>query len=61
MAIIMAPETRVTARAADGRVFRTLRASMPTARYTRAQAVMWSAPSRPVCAATGQSTAGSMN
>lgn len=35
MAIIMAPETRVTARAAEGLVFSTVRARTPTARYTR--------------------------
>lgn len=32
MTIIMAPEARVTARAADGRVFNTVRARRPTAR-----------------------------
>jgi hypothetical protein len=32
MTIIMAPEARVTARAAEGRVFSTVRASTPTAR-----------------------------
>lgn len=40
MTIIMAPEMRLTARGADGRVFGTLRANTPTARCARAQAAL---------------------
>ena len=61
MAIIMAPLIRVTARAAEGRVLKTVRARTPTARWTTAHAVRCTVLSSPVCAATGQPVAGSMN
>ncbi|MFD7711185.1 hypothetical protein ACFV6E_04880 [Streptomyces sp. NPDC059785] len=61
MAIIMTPQARVTARAAGGRVLSTVRASTPTPGWTTAQAVMCSAPSSPVRAATGRPPAGRTN
>lgn len=53
MTIIRVPEARVTACAAEGRVFRTVRARTPTVAWPGAQAAVCKVPNRPGHAATG--------